>query len=553
MTGTGSEAIRFSLRESIWESTIFSPHVPLRRRLGAGAPAAALFVVAWLASPVAAQTRSDDTQRYVYGSSSTAALLRARLTGSSNLQAGDYILQAEPLRRAYAERGYEPIWTGSHTAEADAKLVLDALGDAEAEGLRAQDYRQAQLSAMRASNGEGKVALELLMTDSLLRYARDVRSGRVRSVEVESDAGFASLGFDYGGALAAALANGTLSSFLADLAPKHPEYRRLKKALVRYRAIDAAGGWPAIPSGTAPDGENGDLLRARLTVEDETAAQGDLIEALKHYQARNGLIPDGVLGPRTLAALNVPVPTRIGQIKANMERWRWMPREFEPRRIAVNVPGATLQYFDHGVAQLNSNVVVGNPARRTPVLRAEATAVTVNPVWYIPASIAWGEIWPRMRRNPRYLQGQGLILVGGQLLQPPGPRNALGRIKIEMPNNFGVYLHDTPNKTLFQREARTLSHGCVRVEQIAPLASLALEGDAPSTMGQLSEIIATRKTTRLPFSERIPVYLLYWTAIADDDGHAGFPRDVYGRDPLLLAALAGARVSPRIATAELGP
>jgi len=122
-----------------------------------------------------------------------------------------------------------------------------------------------------------------------------------------------------------------------------------------------------------------------------------------------------------------------------------------------------------------------------------------------------------------------------------------------MPNNFGVYLHDTPSRTLFQRDARTLSHGCVRVEQIAPLASLAISGDAHTMMDEIADIIATRKTTRISLAERVPVYLLYWTAIADDDGHAGFPRDVYGRDPRLLAALAGARVSPRVATAELSP
>jgi len=375
----------------------------------------------------------------------------------------------------------------------------------------------------------------------------------VRSVEVEADAGLPSVGFDYGGALTDALANGTLPSFLADLAPKHPEYERLRKAFTRYGAIEAAGGWSTVPPETTPDGDNTVILRARLAVEDETSAEGDLTEALKRYQARNGLNPDGVLGPRTLAALNTPVATRIGQIRANMERWRWMPREFEPRRIVVNVSGATLDYFDNGSVVLSSTVIVGNLAKRTPIIRAEATAVTVNPVWYIPASITWNEVVPRLRRNPSYLRNQGYVVSGGQIRQPPGPRNALGRIKFEMPNNFGVYLHDTPGKALFARDSRTLSHGCVRVEQIAPLASLALSGDAHMMMDELSDIIATRKTTRLSLGERIPVYMLYWTAVADDDGHAGFPRDVYGRDPRLLAALSGARVSPRIATAALGP
>ena len=488
---------------------------------------------------------------YVYGSSA-AELLQTKLSAGSVRVGGD-TLQAEPLRRIYAARDYEPIWTGSEAAAANARLILDALITAEADGLRARDYRTVQLPEPYPAGDDKNATLELVLTDTLLRYARDLRAGRARSVEVESDAGLPPIDFDYSSALVDALANGTLASFLDDLAPKHPEYARLKKALARYRAIEGAGGWPSVPPKTTPDGANADLLRTRLAVEDDAATEGDLTEALKHYQARNGLNPDGVLGPRTLAALNVPVTTRLGQIRANMERWRWMPREFELRRIVVNVPSATLNYFEDGVSVLESNVIVGTPRRRTPIIRAEATDVTVNPVWYIPASITWNEIVPRLRRDPYYLQNQGYVVSGGRIRQPPGPRNALGRIKFEMPNNFGVYLHDTPSKDLFARDSRTLSHGCVRVEQIAPLASLALGGNAEAMMDELSSIIATGKTTRIPLGEHIPVYMLYWTAIADDDGRAGFPHDAYGRDPRLLAALSGAPVSPRIATAALGP
>ncbi len=532
-------------------STIILSRPLLRHRLATGLPAA-LCALAWLLTPATGSPTPDVQQPYVYGSS-IADLARKKLSGSSGVQIGAYTLRAEPLRRIYEVRAYEPIWTGSEAAEANAKLVFDALSTADTEGLLAEDYHYTDLSAMHPTDDEESTALELLLTDSLLRYARDLRSGRVRSVEVESDAGLPSASFDDAGALADALANGTLASFLGELAPKHPEYERLKKALARYRAIETAGGWSTVPSGTTPDGDNTVILRARLAVEDDTAAEGDLTEALQRYQTRNGLNPDGVLGARTLAALNVPVASRIGQIRANMERWRWMPREFEPRRIVVNIPSATLSYFDNTVAVLESNVVVGTPRQRTPILRAEATAVTVNPSWHIPASIVWREIWPQMRRDPYYLQRQGYVFAGGQLLQPPGPRNALGRIKLEMPNNFGVYLHDTPSKSLFARDSRALSHGCVRVEQIAPLASLAISGDAYAAMDDLSNTIAAGKTTRIPLGEYIPVYLLYWTAIADDDGHVGFPRDVYGRDPVLLAALAGAQISPRATTVALGP
>ena len=425
---------------------IFSSRPLLRHRLAAGSLPAALCALAWLVTPAAGASPADVQQPYVYGSS-IAELMHRKLSGSA-------VAQIAPLRRIYEARNSEPIWTGSETAEANAKLVLDALGKADKEGLVAEDYHYTRLSAMHPTDDEGNAALELLLKDSLLRYARDLRSGRGRSVEVESDAGLPSVGFDHGGALTDALANGTLPSFLGDLAPKHPEYERLKKALARYRTIEAQGGWSGLPPEATPDGDDAYLLRARLAVEDETAAEGDLTEALQRYQSRNALNPDGVLGPRTLAALNVPVATRIGQIRVNMERWRWMPREFEPRRIVVNVPGATLDYFDSGSVVLSSTVIVGNLAKRTPIIRAEATAVTINPVWYIPASITWNEIVPRLRRNPYYLRNQGYVVSGGQIRQPPGPRNALGRIKFEMPNNFGVYLHDTPSKALFARELR---------------------------------------------------------------------------------------------------
>lgn len=495
-------------------------------------------------TPAVAEPPSHRQQPYVYRSS-VADVLSNTLSGKSSV--------LDPLRRLYEARNFEPLWTGSKTADANAKLALEALSLADTEGLRAEDYHYTQLVATHPASDEQSAALELLLTDSLLRYARDLGSGRVRAVEVESDAGLPSVDFDYGSALAGAAANGTLPSFLAALAPKHPEYERLKKALARYRAIETAGGWPALLPETTPDSDNAELLRARLAAEDETAADGDLTEALRRYQSRNGLNPDGVLGSRTLAALNTSAATRVGQIRANMERWRWMPRTFEPRRIVVNVPSATLSYIDASVPVLESNVIVGTARQRTPIIRTEAIAVTVNPVWHIPGSIVWREIGPQMRRDPYYLQRHGYVYAGGRLVQPPGPRNALGRIKFEMPNNFDVYLHDTPSKALFARDSRTLSHGCVRVEQIAPLASLALSGDANMMMEELSNLIATEKTTRIPLDKPIPVYLLYWTAIADDDGHAGFPRDVYDRDPRLLAALSGARVSPGIAMATLGP
>ena len=481
-----------------------------------------------------------------YGSSSpTAGPLYDTVTGSTIQD----IANNELVRRVYEKRGYQPIWTGSATAQSDTKRALDALRDAQDEGLSPEDYRFSQLSTMTVASASEQTTFEMLMTDSLLSYARDLRSGRVQPTDVDEDVALPALGFDFATALANAASSGTIDTFLAELSPKHAEYRHLKLALAHYRTIEAAGGWPTLPETivSAWQENDSDLLHRRLAVEDDIGgANGEsLTDALKRYQQRNGLAADGRLGPRTLAALNTPVAARIEQIVANMERWRWMPRDLEPRRIAVNVADATLRFIDGDATLLESNVVVGAPKWRTPILRAEVTAVTVNPVWHVPSSIARREIWPKQQANPSYLQSQGFTVVDGQIRQPPGAGNALGQLKLEMPNEFNVYLHDTPSKAAFQRETRTLSHGCVRVEQIGALGALAIGGDTQSSLDQLSQLIADGTTTRIDLNERIPVYLMYWTTIASDDGSVAFRNDVYDRDVALIAALKGNSSTPR--------
>ena len=493
------------------------------------------------ASPLAVQAAESADYRF----SSTVGPLYDTVTGSA-IQG---IANKDLVRQVYEKRGYQPIWYGSSAVQADAKRALAALRDAEADGLRPEDYRFSQLSTMPVSSESEQTTFEILMTDSLLNYARDLRSGRVQPTDVDEDIALPALGFDFATALANAASNGKIDTLLAELSPKHAEYRHLKLALARYRAIEAAGGWPTLPETvvSAWQEHDSELLHRRLAVEDDTVgANGEsLTDALKRYQQRNGLAVDGRLGTRTLAALNTPVTTRIEQIVANMERWRWMPRDLEPRRIAVNVADATLRFVDGDAVVLESNVVVGAPKWRTPILRAEVTAVTVNPIWHVPSSIARREIWPKQQANPSYLQSQGFVVVDGQVRQPPGPANALGQIKLEMPNEFNVYLHDTPSKTAFQRDARALSHGCVRVEQIGALGALAIGGDTQSSLDQLSQLIAEGTTTRIDLSQRIPVYLAYWTAIASDDGSIAFRNDVYGRDVVLIATLKGARSTPR--------
>jgi len=359
--------------------------------------------------------------------------------------------------------------------------------------------------------------------------------------------------FDAAAALDASQAN--LGSLLAGLAPPFPEYARLKAGLAHYRAIAAQGGWPAL----APDADPGEI-RARLSFEDAALAVASTSDALKHFQARHGLLADGKLGLATLAALNVPASARVNAIAANMERWRWLPRTLEPDRIVINAADARQELFLNGQSVLVSRVIVGKPTTPTPILRAEGAGITLNPPWTVPASIAAREILPKLKRNPAWLASQDMILLDGpagdpqglhvnwrairagtfpyRIRQIPGAKNSLGLIKIELPNRFDVYLHDTPGKSAFNAPNRDVSHGCVRVEQILPLASYALAGDLSAT-DRLTEGVATGQTSYLALQRKLPVYFLYWTAFADPDGAMEFRPDIYGRDQRMIAAMAG--------------
>ena len=497
------------------------------------------------------------------GPVATGVSLEESLAEPSLWRLAGFQTNVAALERVYGVSDHRSLWTGGAQAEKDAQRALEVLGHAGDEGLDPNDYRVNELAALREQQARLH-DFEFLLSDSVVRYARDMRLGRVRPNDVDEDIDLPAKKFDAASELATTAKKGTIAQFLAGLEPAHAEYARLKAALGRYRKL-AAMDWPMVPSEKTP--ERKDILRARLMIEDPALAaqsDADLVAALERYQRRNGLEADGILGPKTLAALNVPAADRITQIAANMERWRWLPDALETRYVMVNTADATLDVVDSGNTVLHSKVVVGSPDKRSPILRAAAVAVTVNPVWRIPSSIAKSEILPELQRNPNYLQDHEMILVGGpaddpagtridwqsvtdfryMVQQVPGAQNALGTLKLEMPNKFDVYLHDTPGKGAFTRDSRALSHGCVRVQNISELASLAWKGDPMSGLDELGQLIASGETKKVPLSERLPVYLVYWTARAGDDG-VEFAPDVYGRDALLIPALRGERVSPR--------
>ena len=475
----------------------------------------------------------------------------------------------DSLQNFYAQRDFKPAWTGDADGEAAAVALRAIIARAHEQGLRDADYRLPP--AGKPETGDKAAAYDIAMTGAALRFANDLQLGRVPPGAVYNDAVFAEAHFDAATGLAEAVAEHHVAKFYADRQPSTPAYRALANALARYQAIADRGGWPALPVKGEIRLESNDTrlpdLIKRLAFEDSEFAAidhptaNDIRDAVKRFQARNALPEDGKLGNGTIAALNITARQRVQQIAANMERWRWLPHQLESRYIAVNVPGQTVKFVRDGKAVLTSEVVVGRKSSPTPITRAMVVAAVVNPPWDIPGDIAARDLLPHLRQNPDYLQTKRMVVTNGPkgdpygrkinwrkvipaefpyaIQQLPGPNAALGAVMLDSPNDFDVYLHDTPNKKLFSLTNREISNGCVRVQEIFPLAALALKDDVQQGKAALEKEEKTGKTQRLALDNPLPVYFLYWTAVADADGRVEFLPDLYGRDAPLIAALDG--------------
>ena len=380
-------------------------------------------------------------------------------------------------------------------------------------------------------------------------HSRAIRSGRLMAEDFQRDWGIRPPTYDPLPDFAAAVANDRLSAWVRALPPPYVGYDALVAGLARYRRIAADGGWPTIA--TAPTfGSRGAAvatLRARLAAEDpQVAKSGDtfdaaLLDAVRRAQRRYGLNPVGTVGSQTIAALNVPVERRIRQIMANLERWRWLPPRLDQRRVQVNIAAAVLTAFDGDAPVMSMKAVTGRPGNETPMLISKINSIVINPPWNVPTSIATKELWPKERANPGYLKRNGFRVIdngdGSKRLQQASERSALGRFKFDFPNDFAVYLHDTPAQSGFSRFDRLASHGCVRLEKPEELAKLLLKTTPEWQPDAIDAAVAAGKTVRARMAEPVTVYLLYWTAFASADGQVGFRDDPYGWDAKLAATI----------------
>jgi murein L,D-transpeptidase YcbB/YkuD len=357
------------------------------------------------------------------------------------------------------------------------------------------------------------------------------------------------------------------------LTPGHREYCNLKKALAEYRQIQEIGGWgsfntllPKLEKGAC----NSDipLLRNRLavtqgyiseTIEDKYLFDQSLYEQVIRFQLRNGLVADGVVGKATIEAMNIPVEDRIATIEANLERWRWLSNDLGERYIKVNIANFDLQIIEKDDMVFSTEAIVGLTSRETPVFSSIMTYLVLNPDWTVPPTILNTDIVPSVISNPDYLTEKNLkilridgtevdpssidwinIVATGfpyRIHQEPGPENALGRVKFMFPNQYSVYIHDTPNHKLFGRSDRSLSSGCIRVNDPMALAAWLMKDSPAWTPEQIKNVIDLGKERTVNLVKPIQVHIVYLTAWASNDGLVYFRKDIYDRDQPLLAAL----------------
>jgi murein L,D-transpeptidase YcbB/YkuD len=290
------------------------------------------------------------------------------------------------------------------------------------------------------------------------------------------------------------------------------------------------------------------ILRKRMAFEDPSLAQSPpdapydraLAQAVADFQARHGLLhPSGQIDALTLAALNVPAMARAAQIRANLERWRWAPRNPAATRIEVNSAGQTFELYLDGQPAMHMLVAAGKPGDETPIVASKISTVVLNPTWNVPDTIAQNELLPK---GGDYLQAHNFTEQNGRLVQQPGPDNALGRVKFLFPNGYSIYLHDTPAKAAFNQTQRSVSHGCVRLEKAIDLAKLLLNRFNGLPPEKVDEALSTTDTQNIDLKQQVPVEIFYWTAWPEGD-HLAFRDDIYGWDQETLKDLDAAQVS----------
>jgi L,D-transpeptidase YcbB len=502
---------------------------------------------------------------------------------------GDTVHIRGQVTSFYRERGYEPAWTGRRALEEPGERLLALLGGLTRDGLDPGRYKHHALQAMARALADGEAGddrlaylgdLDLVLTEGFARAVADVERGVLDPTAAGLEWRIERSTPDDSVTVARLAAGEDPAAILGSSRPVAPYYERLSDALGRLRSVQAEGGWPSVPAGETLRGGDRDprvaRLRARFVAGEDAeerrlAASGredpvyfdeNLEGALRRFQARHTLHEDGALGPNSVAALNVPVEERIETVRLNLDRWRWLPRDLGEEFLLVNVAGFELELVARDTVLESMSVVVGRTANRTPLFRDTLEYVVVNPYWNVPTSIVREEIIPALREDPFHLGRNAFeVLYDGRVVdeawvresdlangrflvrQRPGPNNALGNVKFMFPNDMNIYLHDTPAGHLFSQETRAFSYGCIRVERPGDLARTLLDRYSDHDGSEYDRLREKDGEQWVTLDRPIPIYILYFTAWAAEDGTLRFHPDIYERDAALAAEQA-ARLPP---------
>ena len=483
--------------------------------------------------------------------------------------AGEPLNEPDLLARFYRSRNSTPIWLDGGPLKKEAKNLLSAISESVAHGFSAERYHRSAIERLlQAHDDTTRLALELLLTDAFLSQALHRGRGAAFPPNLDADWQVPQAEIDAVEFLAdTATAKRNVSKALAALWPTDPEYVKL----VQRRAEIAASGdefTVQIATGRLLKPGQSDervvLLKQRLMGPGDYTPvyDDDLRREVVAFQRVSGLEPDGLIGDNTLEVLNATRVSWIDRIDANLERWRWLPRQTPDTYIRVNIAAYTLRAIDKGDTVLAMNVIVGKPYRRTPVFTETVKYVVFNPYWNVPFKIATEDKLPLLKADASAEAKKGFeakpqgsdVFVPVDtidwsgvtkrnfnylLRQRPGENNALGQMKFMLPNPNAVYLHDTPSRELFGKQERSFSSGCVRLERPRDLASWLLSREGNQQAGRLSALLDSGETTTVYLKEPVPVYLVYFTAFVTDDGDVAMRRDIYGRDKVLVDALRG--------------
>jgi L,D-transpeptidase YcbB len=524
----------------------------------------------------------------VSGPSAISSELRAMAAKGqlgNNLGSAGY---REQIKRLYESANFAPFWINGDQPTSQATSLIGILRASRLKGLNPSDYDAERLAtksrSLKGASAAAQASFDATLTQSTMQYISDLRIGRVNPKHLKFDIDVRSKQYDLAEFIAQQVVRaGNIQSVLDQIEPPYAGYRRIENSLKQYLDLAAKGDGAKVPAGTktiAP----GDTYAGIAQLADRLQLLGDLpqggsfdsysgalVEGVKHFQARHGLATDGKLDAATLRELNTPLSARVQQIDDALERWRWMPTEFQQPPVLVNIPEFRLRAYsaDHQLS-LTMNVVVGKAApTQTPVFTDDIKFIVFRPYWNVPPGILRRTVIPGIIKNSGYLAREKFEVTdsSGRLVSPsddlvaglrsgkyfvrqkPGPTNALGLIKFMFPNTYSVYLHSTASTELFSRSRRDFSSGCIRLEKPAELASFLLrnqlDGQQPWTLELVQKAMDSGQDNRqVNLATKIPVLILYVTAVAEEDGTVHFFDDIYGHDQRLNALLAKGRPYP---------